>query len=99
MLKTNLISSIIIGTIFLSAASLTQAEVISIADPRYDVENSAEGVLRPTRGMSKAKVEQQFGQAEQQFDAVGEPPISRWVYSDFVVFFEYGTVIHSVVPR
>ena len=92
-------SLIILGALLLSATTITQAEVISIADPRYDVENSSTGVLRPTRGMSKASVEQQFGQAEQQFDAVGEPPISRWVYSDFVVFFEYGTVIHSVVPR
>jgi hypothetical protein len=92
-------SLIIIGALLLSATTITQAEVISIADPRYDVENSSEGVLRPTRGMSKTNVEQQFGQPEQQFDAVGEPPISRWVYADFVVFFEDNTVIHSVVPR
>jgi len=92
-------SLIIISALLLSATTITQAEVISIADPRYDVENSSEGVLRPTRGMSKTSVEQQFGQPEQQFDAVGEPPISRWVYADFVVFFEDNTVIHSVVPR
>jgi len=92
-------SLIIIAALLLSATTITQAEVISIADPRYDVENSSEGVLRPTRGMSKTNVEQQFGQPEQQFDAVGEPPISRWVYADFVVFFEDNTVIHSVVPR
>lgn len=96
MLKTSLI---IIGALFLSAASISQAEVISIADPRYDVENSSAGVLRPTRGMSMATVEQQFGQAEQKFDAVGEPPIARWVYSEFSVFFEHNVVIHSVVPR
>lgn len=96
MFKNNLI---IIGALLLSATTITQAEVISIADPRYDVENSSQGVLRPTRGMSKTSVEEQFGQPEQQFDAVGEPPISRWVYADFVVFFEYDTVIHSVVPR
>ena len=93
------ISLLILGSVLLSAATITQAEVISIADPRYDVANSSEGVIRPTRGMSKANVEQQFGQAEQQSAAVGEPPISRWVYPDFVVFFEYNTVIHSVVPR
>ena len=92
-------SLIIIAALLLSATTITQAEVISIADPRYDVENSSEGVLRPTRGMSTTSVEQQFGQPEQQFDAVGEPPISRWVYADFVVFFEDNTVIHSVVPR
>ena len=31
--------------------------------------------------------------------AVGEPPISRWVYADFVVFFEYDRVIHAVIKR
>lgn len=96
MFKTSLI---IIGALLLSATTITHAEVISIADPRYDVENSSQGVLRPTRGMTMADVEQQFGQAEQQFDAIGEPPITRWVYPEFSVFFEDNVVIHSVVPR
>lgn len=96
MFKTSLI---IAGTLLLSFASITHAEEISIADPRYDVANSGEGVIRPTRGMSMDNVEQQYGQAQQTFAAVGEPPITRWDYADFVVYFEYNTVIHSVVPR
>jgi len=92
-------SLIIIGTLLISATTITQAEVISIADPRFNVENSATGVLRPTRGMTMTDVEQQFGQAQQQFDAVGEPAITRWVYSEFSVFVEDNVVIHSVVPR
>jgi hypothetical protein len=92
-------SLIIIGTLLISATTITQAEVISIADPRFTVENSSAGVLRPTRGMTMANVEQQFGQAEQQFGAVGEPAITRWVYPEFSVFFEDNIVIHSVVPR
>lgn len=92
--STTLLSlSLLIG---LSTAS---AEVISIADPRYDVANDASGVVRPTQGMSMQTVEQRFGQPEQKFEAVGEPPITRWVYPDFSVFFEHNLVIHSVVPR
>ena len=93
------ISVIVASALLFSATSISQAEVISIADPRYDVPNSAEGVLRPTQGMSMSSVEQQFGQPEQKKPAIGEPPITRWIYSDFSVFFEHNIVIHSVVPR
>jgi len=91
-------SLVIAGTLLLSA-TLAQAEVISIADPRYDVPNSAEGVIRPVQGMSMTSVEQKFGQPEQKSAAVGEPPITKWTYPDFVVYFEHNLVIHSVVPH
>lgn len=76
-----------------------QADVLSIADPRYDVPNSSAGVLRPTQGMNMSQVEQKFGAPETKVPAVGDPPISRWVYTDFEVFFEYDKVLHSVVIR
>jgi hypothetical protein len=92
--------SLIITTSLLALThSAVQAEVISIAAPSYQVENSTSGVLRPTRGMSMTRVEQQFGLPQQKFNAVGEPPITRWVYGEFSVFFEHNLVIHSVVPR
>ena len=96
MFKTSLILA---GSLLLSTASISQAEVISIADPRFEVANSVEGVTRPTRGMSMANVEREFGQAEQTSSAVGEPPIIRWDYPTFIVYFEHNTVIHSVVPH
>lgn len=51
----------------------------------------------PTRGMSMATVEKLYGEPLEKRDPVGDPPITRWVYADFVVFFEYDKVIHSVV--
>jgi hypothetical protein len=50
----------------------------------------------PRTGMTKAAVEQKFGAPLQQSAAVGTPPISRWTYSDFVVYFEHDHVIRSV---
>lgn len=50
----------------------------------------------PRRGMSMEKVQQNFGQPMAMSEAVGEPPISRWTYSDRVVYFEYSTVLHVV---
>ena len=54
---------------------------------------------KPTRGMSQASVEANFGTPQSMRDAVGDPPISRWEYASFVVFFEYDKVIHSVLKR
>ncbi len=53
----------------------------------------------PTRGMTAASVESKYGAPEAKEAAVGDPPISRWEYRDFVVFFEYDRVIHAVVKR
>jgi len=92
-------SLVIAGALLLTATSFSQAEVISIADPRYDVPNSTEGVLRPVQGMSMSTVAQKFGEPESKSAAVGEPPITKWTYPDFAVFFEHNLVIHSVVPH
>jgi hypothetical protein len=53
----------------------------------------------PTRGMTAASVESRFGTPQAKVAPVGDPPISRWEYRDFVVFFEYDRVIHAVVKR
>jgi hypothetical protein len=54
---------------------------------------------RPSRGMTADSVESKFGTPDAKEAAVGEPPISRWEYKDFVVFFEYDHVIHAVTKR
>lgn len=54
---------------------------------------------KPTRGMTQARVETNFGVPVSRVSPVGDPPITRWEYSDFVVFFEYDKVIHSVTRR
>ena len=50
----------------------------------------------PTRGMSQDKVQNELGRPGEIIPAVGEPPISRWVYDDRVVYFERSAVIHVV---
>ncbi|MEX2495669.1 MAG: hypothetical protein WD448_06245 [Woeseia sp.] len=54
---------------------------------------------KPTRGMTQARVEANFGEPQSRAPAVGDPPISRWEYGDFIVYFEYDKVIHSVSRR
>ena len=52
--------------------------------------------MRPSRGMSMEQVEASFGMPSSQHGAVGEPPITRWDYPGFAVYFEYEFVIHAV---
>jgi hypothetical protein len=50
----------------------------------------------PLRGITMAQVEQRYGAPASRLAAVGQPPITRWVYPSFVVFFEGNIVIHAV---
>ena len=54
---------------------------------------------RPKRGMSMKTVESNWGQPIARRNAIGEPPITRWEYSGFVVYFEYSHVIHAVAKN
>jgi len=54
---------------------------------------------RPTRGMSKTAVLDQFGLPVSKTAPVGDPPISSWRYPDYTVYFESDTVIHSVLTH
>jgi hypothetical protein len=58
--------------------------------------SSATVSARPNRGLDMKAVESTWGAPDSKQSPVGEPPIARWEYSDFVVYFEYTHVIHSV---
>lgn len=50
----------------------------------------------PARGMSMERVQTRFGAPLSVSGPIGDPPITRWDYQDFVVVFEHRLVIHSV---
>ena len=50
----------------------------------------------PRRGMTQDRVQNELGRPVEIVPPVGQPPITRWVYDDRVVFFEYSSVIHVV---
>ena len=89
-----------LALIVLLGAAAAEAQRADTLDMR-GTENAArfEGSGKPTRGMTQARVEQSFGQPAARQSAVGDPPISRWDYPEFVVFFEYDKVIHAVSKR
>jgi hypothetical protein len=50
----------------------------------------------PARGTSMKAVEARFGAPAQRHAAVGKPPITRWDYPGFSIYFEYEHVVHAV---
>ena len=52
----------------------------------------------PPRGMTKSRVLARYGKPVSQSGPVGQPPISRWDYPDYRLYFEYDHVLHAVVP-
>ncbi len=55
------------------------------------------GVRTPRRGEHMDSVRNRFGEPDVRQGPVGDPPITRWQYPDFVVVFEHQSVIDSVV--
>lgn len=56
-------------------------------------------VDKPVRGMTMDDVSNKYGEPSKILPAVGNPPITRWVYPEFIVTFERNYVIFAVVPR
>ena len=67
-------------------------------------ENTVQGAATPRpstppRGMTKARVRQQYGEPQSKSRPVGNPPITRWDYPGYRLYFEYDHVLHAVVPE
>ena len=75
----------------------SHAEVIQI--PVGQQAPELQDLPRPTRGMSQTAVIEEFGLPEDKSAPVGDPPISKWTYPHYTVYFESETVIHSVLTH
>lgn len=52
--------------------------------------------VMPKRGISMDDVLTEFGEPDERYGPIGEPPISEWVYGSFRVYFEYQIVLHTI---
>lgn len=91
-------STLLALSLLLSAPTLAKADVLAMPQG-----SSHEAVSMPQKGSTMKAVQQQFGSPEKKYAAVGggskrQPPITRWDYAAFSVFFEHGHVIDAVVP-
>lgn len=86
-------------TLSLLALLLATMGTASAETLKMDGASAAANDGRPTRGMTQAGVESKFGSPSSVKAPVGDPPITRWEYNNFVVFFEHDRVIHAVLRR
>ena len=77
-------------------APFTTAETITLP---IGEQTKQSAIDLPVRSMNKQDVLRDFGDPQEITDAVGEPPISQWVYGDYVVYFEDNWVLYSVVKH
>jgi hypothetical protein len=75
----------------------TQADTLVMESVATAPENSPSGIERPGGGVSMTQVEKRYGMPAERLPAVGDPPITRWEYDTYTVYFEHDRVIHSVV--
>lgn len=54
---------------------------------------------QPHPGSTMTTVESRYGAPTNRHAAVGEPPITRWDYPQFSVYFENDRVLHTVLLR
>lgn len=81
----------------LAAAVPVQADVLLI-----ERTEQAQRASLPANGLSMAQVERQFGAPLEKLAPVAgnrpqHPPITRWHYAGFTVYFEHDKVISAVL--
>jgi hypothetical protein len=89
------------------ALGLTLANGLAMADvlatPEENQTATAAPATLPPKGISMVSVEKKFGAPREKHsprggDSPKHPPITRWDYDGFAVFFEHDKVIDAVIP-
>lgn len=95
MTPPKLFSAYLIGLLsFALQVQTSTAEEIRI--PVGEQAKDLAPVDMPSKGMSKERVRNLFGEPLEEIPAKGNPPISRWKYQEFTVYFDSNAVIHCV---
>jgi len=84
---------IFVASLMLSAVALAQTVEVPVG--QQGAANAS--VPRPKGGLTMDQVAAKYGQPDKKMAAVGKPPITRWVYDKYTVYFENNRVIHSVL--
>ena len=78
----------------LAQIDIAQADVLLIEEVRQ-----SERMNLPANGMSSGEVRARFGEPVNKNAAVGDPPITRWNYDSWSVYFEYELVLFTVLHK
>ncbi len=94
------VTGLVLALVLAGAAIPVHSDVLLLEQGiAQEPPNSGEGLPRPTRGASMDQVLERFGEPRDRIPAVGIPPISRWVYDGYTVYFEDQHTITSVISR
>jgi hypothetical protein len=89
--------ALFIASLAIGLAGIAGADTLQTGDAQNS--SQFESASKPSRGVTMDRVAADFGEPTNRESAVGDPPIARWDYPTFVVFFEYDRVVHSVSKR
>ena len=84
------------------ASANARADNLSVPEPAQ-TQAPAQFIKLPSKGQEMNSVAKEFGEPKVKYPAVGggqprQPPITRWDYEDFSVFFEHSHVVDAVIP-
>jgi len=85
---------IVLTLILLLSTALLQADVLLIEQVRQ-----VEHMTVPENGQTQSEVEARFGPPDSKGSPVGDPPITRWDYQHWNVYFEYDRVLFTVLHK
>jgi hypothetical protein len=88
--------SISLSSLIATAIHINYSIAEEIRIPIGEQAKTQPAIDMPTKGMSKERVKSLFGEPLEDVPAKGQPPISRWRYQEFTVYFDSNTVIHCV---
>ena len=99
-MKNALFASLFVATLAGGfVAGNAQADVLLVERAQ-----EARDMALPKRGMSMSQVEAKFGAPMSKLSPIGgasekRPPITRWMYADYTVYFENSHVIDAVLNK
>jgi hypothetical protein len=90
-----LLSGLLLGAgLGLFPAATLSADVLLIEEVRQ-----ADRMELPANGLRQAEVRARFGEPAATHAPVGDPPITRWDYDGWSVYFEHDLVLFTVLHK
>jgi len=89
-----ILALMLLGVVGLAGVERLQADVLLIEEVRQ-----AERMDLPQNGVSMSEVRAKYGEPDVTTPAVGDPPITRWDYDQWSVYFERDLVLFTVLHK
>jgi hypothetical protein len=89
-----MLSAMLAACFGLLPSGSVSADVLLIEEVRQ-----ADRMELPSNGMKQSEVRERYGAPAQTNPPVGEPPITRWDYDGWSVYFEYDLVLFTVLHK